>query len=69
MKAFAIILIVLGLGLTIFTAGKFFTKEKVVDLGKVELTRQKPHTISWSPIVGILIIGIGGIVLWQSTKK
>ncbi|MEO8150771.1 MAG: hypothetical protein ABI723_24270 [Bacteroidia bacterium] len=69
MKATGITLIVIGLVLTIFTAFQFFTKEKVVDLGKVEISREKPHSISWSPIIGVVIMGIGGVVLWQASKK
>jgi hypothetical protein len=69
MKKAGIIIILLGLGLTIFTAFTFFTKEKVVDIGKVEITRNKPHNLNWSPLIGIAVMGIGGITLWQSNKK
>jgi hypothetical protein len=69
MKKVGIILIVIGIGLTIFTAFTFFTKEKVVDTGIVDITRNKPHHLNWSPLIGITVIGIGGVVLWQSSKK
>jgi len=69
MKTIGILIIIIGLGLTIFTAGTFFTREKVVDLGKVEITRNKPHNLNWSPLIGIAVIGVGGVVLWQSYKK
>jgi hypothetical protein len=69
MKISGIVLIVIGLGLTIFTAFTFFTKEKVVDLGAVEISRNKAHNLDWSPLIGIAIIGVGGTVLWQSNKK
>ena len=69
MKKFGILLIIIGLALTIFTTVTFFTKKKVVDVGKIEITTNKPHTINWSPLVGIAVMGIGGVVLWQSGKK
>jgi len=69
MKTIGILLIVAGLGLTIFTAFTFFTKEKVVDVGKIEITREKPHYLNWSPLVGIAVMGVGGIVLLQARKK
>jgi len=69
MKTTGIIIILVGLALTIFTAFTVFTKEKVVDVGKVEITRNKPHHLNWSPIVGIVVIGIGAGVLWYSYKK
>jgi hypothetical protein len=69
MKTTGIIIILVGLALTIFTAFTVFTKEKVVDVGNVEITRNKPHHLNWSPIIGIVVIGIGGGVLWYSYKK
>jgi hypothetical protein len=69
MKKAGILIIVLGLVLTIFTAFTVFTKEKVVDIGKVEITRNKPHHFYWSPLIGIAIMGIGAILVFQSDKK
>jgi hypothetical protein len=69
MKAAGIVLIFIGLLLTIFTAVKFFTKEKVVDFGKVEISRDKPVSLNWSPVLGVVLIGIGGIVVWQASRK
>lgn len=69
MKTVGIIIILLGLGLTIFTAFTFFTKEKVVDIGPIEITENKPHRLNWSPLIGIAVMGVGGLVLWQSGKK
>lgn len=69
MKKIGIITILIGLALTIFTAFTFFTKEKVIDMGKLEITRNKPHHLNWSPIIGIVVMGVGGVVLWQSSKK
>ncbi len=69
MKATGIILIIIGLALTIITTFKFFTKEKVVDLGPIEITTEKPHEINWSPLLGIAVIGFGGVILWQGSKK
>ena len=69
MKLTGIIIIIIGLALTTYTGITFFTKEKVADIGKIEINREKPHYLDWSPWVGLVIIGIGGVVLWQSSKK
>ena len=69
MKTAGIIIIIVGLVLTIFTAFTFFTKEKVVDIGKIEISRDEPHKLNWSPFIGIAVMGIGGVVLWRSYKK
>ncbi len=69
MKTTGYIILIIGIALTIFTTFKFFTKEKVVDLGIVEITKNNPHEISWSPLFGLAVIVIGGLVLWQASKK
>jgi hypothetical protein len=69
MKKYAIFLIIIGLVLTIFTAVTIFTREKVVDFGGVVLTANKPHHLNWSPLVGIGVMVVGGVVLLISSKK
>lgn len=69
MKKTAISIIILGLILTVFTAITFFTKEKVVDIGEVHITKNKPHHLNWSPLIGIGVMGIGGVVLLVSSKR
>jgi len=69
MKKAGILIILVGLGLTIFTAITFFTKEKVVDIGELEITANKPHHLNWSPLIGIAVMGLGGIVLLLPGKK
>jgi hypothetical protein len=70
MRISGIMILIIGLVLTIFTSVKFFTREKVAELGAVEITRDKPHSISWSPLIGIAVMGLGaGILLWRTSRK
>jgi len=69
MKKAGISIIILGLLLTIFTAFKFFTREKVVDIGKVHITRNKPHYLAWSPLLGIAVMAIGGVMVFIPSKN
>ncbi len=69
MKPAGIVIILLGVLLTIFTAVTYFTKEKVVDIGALHVTREQPHYMQWSPIVGVVLIVVGVGVLWQSSRK
>jgi len=69
MKKIAIIIMLTGLLLTIFSAFTFFTKEKVAKIGSVKITRNIPHHLSWSPLAGIALMGIGGIAYWLTYKK
>jgi len=68
MKKVGIIILVIGLGLSIYTSFTFFTKKKVVEIGKVEITRDKPHHLNWSPLMGVALMVIGAGV-WKFSKK
>jgi len=69
MKTVGIIIILIGLGLTFFTGFTYFTKEKVVDIGKIEIVKSKAHHFNMSLLVGIAVMGVGGGILWLSYKK
>jgi divalent metal cation (Fe/Co/Zn/Cd) transporter len=69
MKKAGIIIAIIGLVLTIFTAFTVFTREKVVDIGSLEITANKPHHLSWSPLIGVAVMGLGGILVLFAPKK
>lgn len=69
MKKAGIIILIAGLLLTIFTTFSYFTREKVVDLGQVEITANKKHRVAWSPLIGLGVIGLGGVVFLMASKK
>lgn len=69
MKTAAIIILIVGLLMTLYTGFGLVTKEKVLDLGSVEITKDKHHTTAWSPFVGIGVMVIGGALLVVSRKK
>lgn len=69
MKKTGIVLIVIGILLTVFTTFGFFTKKKVVDIGRLEITKNEPHRVNWSPYVGVAIIVAGGALFFFGLKK
>ncbi|MDD5185468.1 MAG: hypothetical protein PHS84_09435 [Paludibacter sp.] len=69
MKQIGIVIMILGLGLTLFTAVTFFTREKVVDLGVVEITKNQPHYLNWSPFIGMAVMVVGGFMIYLDKKK
>ena len=69
MKTAGIIILVAGLLMTMYTGLTYVTKEKVVDLGEIEITKDNHHTLHWQPYVGIGTIVIGGVVLFLGRKK
>ena len=70
MKTIGIILLVIGLGMVIFTGFTLVTKEKVVDLGPVEINKEKKNPVHWSPIVGVVLLASGiGLIAYDRSKK
>ena len=69
MKITGIFLLIAGFGLSIFTAFSYFTREKVVEIGALEITRNQPHYLNWSPFIGIAIMVIGAFIVLQARKK
>lgn len=67
-KTIGIVLIVLGVLMLVYTGFNYSTKEKVVDLGSIEINANKTHSIQWPPVVGIVLI-VGGIVIMVLDKK
>lgn len=63
MKATGIALIVIGLVFTLITGVKYFTREKVVDIGSLKISASVPHRVNWSPLVGVGIMTAGGLIL------
>jgi len=66
MKKVSIIIVLIGLVLTIFSTITFFSKDKVAGIGAIEITRGKEYFLNLPPITGIAIMGIGGILFWQT---
>jgi hypothetical protein len=69
MKQTGIALLISGALLTGFAGFKYVTKEKVVDIGKIEITTEKNHFLAWSPFLGLAIMIAGGGVLLYGIKK
>jgi uncharacterized membrane protein len=69
MKNLGIILIAIGIVLMLITGFNYVTKEKVADIGKLEINKERNHPVSWSPIVGVILLAAGVVVLVSGRKK
>jgi len=69
MKVFGIILIAVGIIMMVITGINVVTEEKVVDLGTVEITKEENNPISWSPIIGGVLLVAGVVVVLTDRKK
>ena len=58
----AIVLIILGIAALTYQGITYKTREKVVDLGPIQVTAEKTRTFPLPPILGAIAL-VGGIVL------
>jgi uncharacterized membrane protein HdeD (DUF308 family) len=66
-KTIGVILIVLGLVALAYQGISYTTREKVVDLGPIEASKETKRTIPLPPVVGIVSIAGGIILLLKKT--
>ncbi|MEZ4771585.1 MAG: hypothetical protein R3D00_00300 [Bacteroidia bacterium] len=69
MKKIGIIIFAIGLLITIYTGFNFVTKKKIVDVGEIQITQDKNHTVTWSPLVGVAVMVVGGGMFLVGQKK
>lgn len=69
MKTIGMIIVLVGLGLTIFTAISYFTQETILKIGTVELMQSQPHSLNWSPFIGMAIMVVGAFLILRARKK
>ena len=58
----SIILIAIGIVIFTYQGITYTTREKVLDIGPVQMTSEKTKTLPLSPILGAIAL-VGGIVL------
>lgn len=69
MKTVGIVLLIVGLIMTVFTGFNIVTKEKVVDLGAIEINKNEKTPIYWSPITGGVLAATGLIILLTGKRR
>ena len=63
-----IILIVMGIVAFAYQGITYTTREKVVDIGPIQVTADKTKTLPLPPIVGAVVL-VGGIILLVMGNK
>jgi hypothetical protein len=69
MKRAGLIILIVGLAITLFTGFNYITREKVVDLGELEITANKRHNVTWSPLIGVAVMAVGAGVYLVGHNK
>jgi hypothetical protein len=63
-----IVLILIGVVALAYQGFTYTTREKAVDLGPIQITAEKEHTVPLPPILGVAAL-VGGIVLLVTGRK
>ena len=63
-----ILLIIVGIVAFAYQGISYTTTEKAIDLGPIQVTAEKTHTLPLPPIVGAIAL-VGGIVLLLQGRK
>ncbi len=69
MKTLGIVLLIIGAIMMVFTGFNIVTKEKVVDLGPLEINKEEKTPIYWSPVTGGVLMAAGILVLVVGKRK
>lgn len=68
MKGIGIVVIILGIIMLIWTGFSYTKKEKIVDIGPLEINAEKEKQVNWPSYIGGILV-IGGIVLLLADKR
>ena len=69
MKVIGIILIVVGIGLFVFQGIRTTKKEKVLDVGPVEITKQVERSDNWQMYAAGGIAVVAGLIMVLTAQK
>lgn len=69
MKIVGTVLIILGIFMLIFRSFSFNQKEKVVDLGTVQIDKNVEKTIGWPVYAGGVAVVAGLVLIVADSKK
>ncbi len=67
MRILGVLLILLGVVALAFQGFTFFTTDRVAEAGPFHIDVQKPHTIIFHPVLGVVAL-IAGVVLVLSGR-
>ncbi len=67
-KNAGIVLVIIGIIMMAYTGFNYVTTKKVVDIGPIQINKEENHPVSWSPIIGVILLA-GGIVIIATSKN
>jgi hypothetical protein len=68
MKMIAIVLILIGVLAIGYQGFSYVTRDEVVDLGLIEVTKEKTNTVYLPPVIGAIIL-VAGVALFLTNSR
>lgn len=68
-RTIALVMIVLGILMLVWTGFNYTKREKIVDAGPIQISADKEKSVNWPPYVGGVILVAGVIILTTSKKS
>ncbi|TVR69518.1 MAG: hypothetical protein EA408_12500 [Marinilabiliales bacterium] len=69
MKKFGIALIILGIVITVFSGITFKQEESIVEIGDVEVTREREREVNWPQWAGVVVVVAGAVIFLAGRRK
>ncbi len=69
MRAFGIILLIVGILMMVFSQVNFTTEEKVADIGPLEINKEKEHSVGWPVYAGGAVLVAGIVLIFAGRKR
>ena len=70
MKKTAFIIYAIGLVMTALPGFSLMTREKIINIGNLEIATQKRDLFDWSPLLGLSVMAVGaGIHLFAKKSR
>ncbi|HZI51809.1 MAG TPA: DUF3185 domain-containing protein [Terriglobia bacterium] len=69
MKTVAIVLILVGALAVVYQGFSYVTRDKVIDIGPVEVTAEKQKTVFLPPVLGAVVLVTGIALLLTSSRQ
>ena len=69
MKALGVVLMLAGVLALAYGGFTYTTHKKAIDMGPLQVERQKRHTVFLPPIVGVGALLIGGVLVFAGGRK
>jgi len=63
-----LLLIITGITALVYGGISWTTREKAVDLGPIQVTAEKSHTLPLSPVIGGIALGCAAVLLFSGRK-